>query len=105
MDLKELKGKGGFVPSALVKKSVQWEHNGETLDFDIFVRRLSFGVIEKMLANNDNEQSRTSMLIAACICLGDGGKESLSYDDAYQLEPTLARVFADALKEVNELGK
>jgi hypothetical protein len=108
MNLKELKEKGGFVDSSLVKKAAVWEHDvdGEAAKDEVsfFVRRLAFGDIEKMLTG-ETDKSRTAELIAESIRLGEKGKERLTYDDAYQLEPTLAKVFADAIREVNEMGK
>lgn len=106
MDLKSLKDAGGIVPSALVKRSVTWERDdGEVLTFDIFVRRLSFGDVERVLQDEERGRSRVANLIAMAVRLGEEGSERLSYDDAFQLEPTLAKVFANAVSEVNELGK
>jgi hypothetical protein len=106
MDLKNLKAVGGVVSTDLVKCAVTWEREGEeALTFDIFVRRLSFGDVERVLRDEARGHSRAASLIAAAVRLGDEGADQLSYDDAFQLKPTLAKAFANAVSEVNELGK
>lgn len=105
MDLKQLKDRGGIVPSDLVKKAVEWDHNGELVTFDVFVKRLSFGDVERVLEEEARGKNRVANLIAASIRLGEEGNERLSYDEAFQLTPSLAKVFATAVSEVNELGK
>lgn len=104
MKLADLKAKGGFVPSAPVAKEVEWDKDGEKLAFTIHIKRHSFGTIERLFADKDDELSRSAAYIAASVCLGAGGKESMSYEDAYQLEPSLAAVFIKAINEVNGTG-
>lgn len=103
MDLKQLKAKGGIVSSALVPKEVTWKHTdeeGEHEDtFTIHVRKASFGTMEKLFVGND-DQSKSAALISQSV-LFDGGKEQISYEDAYQLDPSLAAVFMKAVNEVN----
>jgi hypothetical protein len=108
MRLKELRAKGGFVDTTPVKKNLNWERtgpDGETLidNFDIFVKRQSFGTIERLLLTDDKDpdRSRSARYIAECVLLGDDGKEALSYADAYALDPTLAKLFIQAINEVN----
>lgn len=99
MKLADLKGKGGFVSTELVKKEVQWEHGGETLEFTIHVRRLPFGEVERLYIDpTDKDRSRNASLIAACIVLGDGD-EPMTYKDAFALETSLATVFLKAITE------
>ena len=106
MDLKKLREAGGLVPSSLTKRDVQWERaDGEKFDFSVHVRRLSFGDIERIIDEEQKGRSRVANLIASAIRLGENGEERLSYDDAFQLDPGLAKAFATAVSEVNELGK
>lgn len=101
MDLAKLREAGAFVPAGLVKRSIEW--NGHT--FDVYVKRLSFGVVEDMLAAAGTDtRGRSSRLIASAICIEDG-TPAMSFDDAYQLRSSLARLLADAIREVNELGE
>lgn len=106
MNLKELKAAGGFVPAEAVKRSVVWERApGDEVTFDIYVKRLSFGSVERMLTETNENRSRSAELIAACVRLGENGADALTYDDAYNLEPSLAKAIGEAVREVNELGK
>jgi hypothetical protein len=100
MKLSELKGKGGFVSSELVKVPVKWEHGGETLEFDVHVRQLPFGDVERIYIDPmDKERSKTAAMIAACIVLGEGD-EPMTYKDAYQLHPGLATELMVAISKV-----
>ncbi|MDA8485166.1 phage tail assembly chaperone family protein, TAC [Pseudomonas resinovorans] len=111
MNLNELKEKGGIVDAALVKKPVTWtriaeDGQSETLSFDVFIKRLSFGVMERVMKvdPSDPERSLTAALIAEGVRFGDSGEEEISYVDAFQLQPGLARVLSIAVKEVNRAG-
>lgn len=110
MDLKQLKAKGGFVPSVPVAKEVTWVHQDEatgeevTDTFTVFVVKQSFGSIERLFLGGD-DRSKSSAFISECIRFGDDGKERMSYEDAYQLAPGLAAVLVAAANEVNGTGK
>lgn len=110
MNLKQLRERGGFVSAKPVKKSVTWKQvddlsgAGEDVTFDVWVSKLSFGMIES-LATAPDRRSRNAALIAEAIRLGDEGKDALSYQDAYQLKPSLARALVIAIAEVNALPK
>lgn len=104
MKLADLKAAGGFVPSAPVAIEVEWKRGEESLKFTIHVKRHSFGTIEQLLSDKDDEKSRSAAYIAESILLGDAGKEKLSYADAYALEPSLAAVFIRAINDVNGTG-
>lgn len=101
MDLAKLREAGAFVPAGLVKRSIAW--NGHT--FDVYIKRLSFGVVEDALAASGPEaRGRSSSLIAAAVCHEDG-TPAMTFDEAYQLRSSLARLLSDAIREVNELGE
>lgn len=126
MDLKQLKARGGFVSAEPVKKSVDWVHDGgegEMADtFDVYVVRQSFGSVEKLLTGLD-DRSKSASFISACVRFLVGTEEAqayeaqrrdnpslpvrmdfleaMSYEDAYQLAPTLAGALVRAINEVN----
>lgn len=109
MNLAELKARGGFVSGALVKKEVSWTHmdpvSGDQITdtFTIHVRRLAYGDIERIfLGGEDGERSRSAAVIAARVLLGEKADERLSYEEAFQLEPSLAAALTDAIAKVPE---
>lgn len=107
MDLNRLQQAGGFVSSELVKRKCVWTHKDDKGEeqkdvFDIFIKRAPFGAVERALL--DEGVSRSSALIAACVRLGERGQEELTYEQAYQLQPSLARVFMEAIASVNDMG-
>lgn len=105
MDLKQLKAAGGLVSDRPTPVKKTWiTPNGESIEIDFFVLRQSFGQAERLYLSSTEENkglSRTSQLISEVIRLGKDGSESLSYEDAYRLDPSLARVFMDAITEVS----
>jgi hypothetical protein len=106
MKLAELKAAGGFVPSVPVAKEVTWKREGhDDVAFTVHIKRQSFGSIERLLVADDSDRSRSAAYLAECVLLGDPPKlTALSYEDAYALEPTLARVLIDAINAVNGTG-
>jgi hypothetical protein len=110
MNLKQLKAKGGIVDGQPVKKEVSWTHQDSktgkdvTDTFTLHIRRQSFGVIERLFAQGESDQSRNASYIAASVALGSEGTEALSYDDAYSLEPSLGFLILNAVNEVNGTG-
>jgi hypothetical protein len=107
MDLFALKNLGAFVSSVPVKRTVTWarkddEGVDQTTTFDIHVKRIAFGDIERIYHDKeDAERSRTAALIAASILFGEQADQPISYEDAYQLAPSLAHVLNTAIAEVN----
>lgn len=108
MDLKELTAKGGFVASEPVKKEVEWvktvDGQEETIKFDVFVKRHSFGVIEKFFSGGE-DKSKAAAYIAESILMGEKANQRMTYDQAFQLDPTLASCFIKVINEVNGTGK
>lgn len=107
MDLKALTEKGAFVPAELVPVQVTWEKSGgddaEVYEFTIHVKRLSYGVVERILLQSTADRSSTAAMISEAVRLGEKGDQIIPYEQAFQLEPSLARAFVDAVKEVNNL--
>jgi hypothetical protein len=99
MDLRELKAKGGFVSAEPVPVEVTWKHGKDADTFTVHVVKQSFGAVESLFKTTD-DRSRSASFIAAAIRLGDG-KERMSYDDAYALDPSLATVMVEAINKVN----
>lgn len=107
--LADLKARGGFVPLAPVAKEVTWKHTDESGaevedTFTVYVKRQSFGAIESIWASGE-ERSKSAAYISQSIRLGEKGKDAISYEDAYQLDPGLAHVLITAINEVNGTGR
>jgi hypothetical protein len=104
MNLNELKAAGGIVAVAPVKKHIVWNREGaEPVEFDVHVRRLSFGTMERLVTTDADDRSRSAAYLAETILLGDGD-EPLTYDDAYQLDPSLATALIKVARDVNATG-
>lgn len=101
MNLKQLKEQGGFVDDKPAKEHVTWTRgDGEKISFDVHVVRQPFGVVDEVLKTSDG-RSQSARMISNCIRLGDDGKERLTYDDAFGLDPTLAFCLIAAINRVN----
>lgn len=103
MNLNDLKAAGGFVAPKPVKKRIKWERKGEdTVEFDVHIRRASFGSMERVMTAALDERSRSATLLSEVLLLGENGDEPISYEDAYQLHPGLATLLLNAAREVNQ---
>ncbi|MOA18288.1 hypothetical protein D3C78_1385960 [compost metagenome] len=72
----------------------------------MFVRRLSYGVMEEALSTGQQGQGRslTAALISAAVGFGEDGQETISYEEAWQLHPGLAKALSEAVRAVNGTG-
>lgn len=109
MNLTELKAMGAVVDLAPVRKSVEWTHKDEhgeerTVTFDVFITRLSFGMIDRLSKVNSADRSSNAELIAASVRLGEDAEERMPYDIAFSLHPSLALELVRAIGEVNKLA-
>ncbi|MBI6953151.1 phage tail assembly chaperone family protein, TAC [Pseudomonas sp. B21-023] len=110
MNIHQLKALGGIVDSQRVRKEVAWSRpdplTGEMLaqTLVVHVRRHSFGVIERLFDEQGSSHSRNAHYLAASIGLGEDGEESLSVEDAFNLEPSLGFLLLNAINEVNGTG-
>ncbi|MDH0645575.1 phage tail assembly chaperone family protein, TAC [Pseudomonas sp. GD03858] len=110
MNINQLKALGGIVDSQRVRKEVVWNRpdpqTGEMLaqTLVVHVRRHSFGVIERLFAEQESSHSRNAHYLAASISLGEEGEEPLRVEDAFNLEPSLGFVLLNAINEVNGTG-
>lgn len=100
--LKELEG--AFMPDGLVPKQIKFRlaSGGDEYTAEIFVRRLSIGTYDEINVGMEAGQtSKLAKLISSAIRLGEGGKEEISYTDAYQLNRRLANAMLLAITQVN----
>ncbi len=110
MNITDILSAGGFVDSDPVKIGVVWKSKDKTTGkeiehkFDIFVLRQSWGVMEKLWSSGE-DKSRSASYISNSIRLGDSAEQSLSYDQAYNLDPSLASVFLNAINDVNNASE
>jgi Phage tail assembly chaperone, TAC len=109
MKLAELEARGGMVDRTLVKKNITWKRkdedgNEDEVNFDIFIRKNSFGIIDSQMRSKD-ERSKSALLISNGVRLGDEGEEEITYDQAYRLDATLAFQMVQAFMEVNRIGQ
>lgn len=100
MKLKDLEQSGGFVsPDGVRVKGLTWKNrDGEEFTFDVIVKQASYGTMERILMAAEG-RSRGAITIAECLLFGDAG-EQLSYEQAYALDPGLARVFMTAINGI-----
>ncbi|MDF9755465.1 phage tail assembly chaperone family protein, TAC [Pseudomonas hunanensis] len=90
MNINQLKALGGIVDSQRVRKEVVWNRpdpqTGEMLaqTLVVHVRRHSFGVIERLFAEQASSHSRNAHYLAASISLGEEGEEPLGVEDRVQ---------------------
>jgi hypothetical protein len=92
MNLEQIKAAGAFISQEPVKVAVSWKGN----DFDVYVRQLSFGDIERMSSGDNSAVA----LIASAVLLGDD-RAPLTEEDAKRLDVTLAAKLLEAVNTVN----
>ena len=103
MNLAQLQAAGAFVEAAPVKTPVTWTRQNATGEevsdtFDVWVRRRSFGTLERV-AMLGEDRSKSAKMLSECILLGEE-QEAISYEQAYQLDPSLAFALVQAVKDV-----
>lgn len=108
MNLAEFKKRGACVDIAPVKRTITWTHPDEhgveiTDTFDVWVRRLSFGLVDRLSKTDEADRSRNAELIAACIRLGEHAEEAMPYDVAFSLHTSLAIELVRVVGEINRL--
>jgi hypothetical protein len=99
LTIESLSKTGGLVSDKPVKKHIKFKIDGSEHEGDIYVSRVSIGVFEQIFLSDD-KLSRTAKAISAGIRLGDGS-ETLSFEQAYQLHPSLASAMLECFYEVN----
>lgn len=111
MDLKQLRARGAFIPLAPVVRSVTWARHDEAGEpvsdtFDVHIVKHSAGSIDRLRSDASENPDRLwgPLFLSESIRLGDDGSERLSYDDAFRLDPGLARLLIDEINVVNSTG-
>lgn len=97
MKLAELTAFGAFVQTELVEKPVEWEGH----HFTVLVRKLSFGDYEGIFRVKEGESQSAAILSKTVFLLDE--KRLMTYDEAYQLQASLAAKLMDAVKEASGL--
>lgn len=102
MDINELQAMGGFVDAAPVPKEIKWKSpEGKELKGTIHIVRQPFGVVESEFAKGTADRSQGAQMIHLAIRLGKDASEQLSYEQAYNLHPSLAWAMVTALNEAH----
>jgi hypothetical protein len=99
--LKELKAMGAFTSDKPVRKEIKFTFNGEDLSAVIHVKHLGIGEYEALFLGDEDNRSRTAKAISQAVTLGEDGKEKISFQDAYRLDPAWAGAMLTAFNEVN----
>jgi hypothetical protein len=106
-----LKEAGAF-SGAPVKKDVSWEQDGEVLTATVYIRRISFKTFMADATCKGDESLFMAGRIASCLC-DETGKAIFTVDDITgdadpqrgPLDYNLTKALADAIGEVNGMGK
>lgn len=103
--LKELQALGGFVSDKPIPKEITFKVNDDEIKATVHVVKLGIGDYEKAVESKQGDLSHMAHIISNFVRLGEGGKESISYKDAYRLNPNLGGAMINAFNEVNAAKK
>lgn len=102
MDINELQALGGFVDAAPVPKEITWKGpDGNSLKATIHIVRQPFGVVESTFSTGDADRSQGARMIHLAVRLGKDASEQLTYEQAYNLLPSLAWAMVGAINEAH----
>lgn len=120
MNLADLK-KSGIYTGPPVKREIEWEKDGETLKFDVYVRRLSYQTALTDIRSTTGNGDPAAARIAHCICdehgkpvfsvsditgINDDGTPIMEGDvERGALDSDLTLALLTVIGEVNGLGK
>lgn len=71
LTLESLREKSGF-SGGLVKRQVEWEHEGETVKADVYIRPMSYHTAVADIASLRDGVDVVAQRIATCVCHSDG---------------------------------
>lgn len=101
MKLSDIQAKGGFVSPTPVKKTIKWFSDGEHHEGEVFIVSPPFGEVDSAIAQNHDTRSRSAHLISLYVRFGEHGEEQMTYDQAYNLAPSLGWALVTAINEVS----
>lgn len=107
MNLADLVAMGGVIDATPMPEEIEWireSDDGEVLSdkFLIHVKRIVYGDVEKLRdVDPKKDRSYAAQLISLGVRLGEKADEQLSYEQAYDLHPTLAGALLGALIKHN----
>jgi hypothetical protein len=107
MDIEQLRELGGLVSPTPVEKEITWQPRnedgsprGEPVTFTVLIKKLSSGDSERLWVVDEKARDRSShaALLSASLMLGE---RFITYEEAFQLDPSLAVKFSEAVNQVN----
>jgi hypothetical protein len=112
MDLEKLRELGGFISPTPVTKEFTWTpppaEDGtvrEEVSLTVRIKKLSAGSMERFGDLGDKaSRSYIASLLSQSLLLGEEGSDFISYEDAYQLEPSLGIALTNLVHDVNGRG-
>lgn len=96
LDLKSVKHINGVVDSKPVAKEIKFEIDGVEHEYQVFCKRVSFAQAQEI----HNKENFNIAFISACI-VDEQGKELFTYEQAGDLQSSLATALLMAVLEVN----
>lgn len=103
--IKDLQALGAFVSDQTVEREIAFKIGGEDYKATIHVRRLSAGDYEELILSQQKGRSSMAEIISKAIRLGKDGRESMTFEQAYKLEQSVATAMVNAFNEVNASKK
>jgi hypothetical protein len=107
MDVKQLQELGGFVSPEPVEKEITWTppNGGEPVILTAHIKKLPFGQLAQLFAIEDTRERMSRYISEAMFTDASGKRRVFTYEQAYQLEPSLAPKFMEAIGAVNGTAK
>lgn len=99
LNLETLKSQGGLLINPPVKDTIKYTIDGEEYECDVYVRKIPFADFER--AVKDTDHSHSISVIVNGIRLGENATESLDYEAAQLLHPSVAKAMIDVVNKHN----
>jgi hypothetical protein len=96
-NLSQLKAAGGVVAREPHLITVEWEHDGDTDTVDVWVVKASLGKMLKLSDVKDRDQLALTLSETVFLADDKGKPQPMSYDVAFQLDPTLGMAILNAI--------
>lgn len=103
IDVNKLLSLGAILSNTLIKKSVNWVNGDNEYQFEVYIRKHSFGVVEKMFKDKEESRGLMSQYIADTVFFDENAKTGFTYEQAFNLESSFAGALILAINEVNSL--